>query len=177
MLHLLLEQDPHGRGYLWIEDRQIANADVDDWRVRAYSGDSPHTEHIHWESRQSREHIDAEWPMPHLDALLRELGLMEDDVTPEDIKKIAAAVQQAVLFDKVIPDYSQPEEGRRKLSLATWVGYSDHRRNAILTALAGELDEGDLAERLSARMGDAVTAEELLEALRGLFAPTAPEEN
>lgn len=69
------EQDPHRRGQLWIEDRQIANADIGDWDVRGYSGDSPHTEHIHWQSRQSKEHIGADWPMPHLDALLRELGL------------------------------------------------------------------------------------------------------
>lgn len=78
------EADPHQRGQLWIEDRQIANADIDDWRVRGYGGDSPHTEHIHWQSRQSREHIGADWPMPHTDALLRELGLMEgeDDMVP-----------------------------------------------------------------------------------------------
>lgn len=74
-MKLDFEQDPHGRGQLWIEDREIANADVDDWAERAYSGDSPHTEHIHWQSRQSKEHIGADWPMPHLDALLRELGL------------------------------------------------------------------------------------------------------
>jgi peptidoglycan hydrolase-like protein with peptidoglycan-binding domain len=30
---------------------------------------------VHWQSRQSKEHIGADWPMPHLDALLRELGL------------------------------------------------------------------------------------------------------
>ena len=74
-MKLDFEQDPHRRGQLWIEDREIANADVDDWAERAYSGDSPHTEHIHWQSRQSKEHIGADWPMPHLDALLRELGL------------------------------------------------------------------------------------------------------
>jgi hypothetical protein len=175
------EQDPHERGQLWIEDRQIANKDVGDWRVRAYTGDSPHTEHIHWQSDQDREDIGAEWPMPHLDALLRELR-GEEDMTPAERATLVREVRDAVLFDKVIPDFSQPETDpatgaeRRKLSLATWVGYSDHRRNAILTALAGELDEGDLAERLSARMGDAVTAEELLVALRGLFTPTAPDE-
>lgn len=74
-MKLDFEQDPHGRGQLWIEDREIANADVGDWAERPYTGDSPHTEHIHWQSRQSKEHIGSDWPMPHLDALLRELGL------------------------------------------------------------------------------------------------------
>lgn len=74
-LKLDFERDPHGRGQLWIEDREIANADVGNWAERAYGGDSPHTEHIHWQSRQSKEHIGADWPMPNLDALLRELGL------------------------------------------------------------------------------------------------------
>jgi hypothetical protein len=74
------EQDPHRRGQLWIEDRQIANADVGDWQVRHYDGDSPHEEHIHWQSRQSREHIGADWPMPHLDALLRELRGEDGDM-------------------------------------------------------------------------------------------------
>lgn len=74
-MKLDFEQDPHGRGYLWIANREIASADVGNWAERAYSGDSPHTEHVHWQSRQSREHIGSDWPMPHLDAVLRELGL------------------------------------------------------------------------------------------------------
>lgn len=73
------QQDPHRRGQLWIEDRQIANADVGNWKVRAYSGDSPHTEHIHWQSRQSREHIGAAWPMPNLDKLLEEIPVALTD--------------------------------------------------------------------------------------------------
>lgn len=92
-MKLDFEQDPHGRGYLWIANREIASADVGNWAERAYSGDSPHTEHVHWQSRQSREHIGSDWPMPHLDAALRELGLGgEGDMlvrkgdTGEDVK-------------------------------------------------------------------------------------------
>jgi hypothetical protein len=31
----------------WIWNRQIANREVDNWRVRPYSGLSPHTDHVH----------------------------------------------------------------------------------------------------------------------------------
>jgi hypothetical protein len=31
----------------WIWNRQIANVAVDNWRVRPYSGPSPHTDHVH----------------------------------------------------------------------------------------------------------------------------------
>lgn len=72
-LKLDFEQDPHGRGQLWIHNREIANADIDNWRERGYGGPSPHVEHCHWESRQSRETDGRPWPMPHTDALLAEL--------------------------------------------------------------------------------------------------------
>jgi hypothetical protein len=31
----------------WIWNRQIANVAVDNWRIRPYSGPSPHTDHVH----------------------------------------------------------------------------------------------------------------------------------
>jgi hypothetical protein len=31
----------------WIWNRQIANREVDNWRVRPYTGLSPHTDHVH----------------------------------------------------------------------------------------------------------------------------------
>lgn len=31
----------------WIWNRQIANRDVDNWKVRSYVGASPHTDHVH----------------------------------------------------------------------------------------------------------------------------------
>jgi hypothetical protein len=79
-----------------------------------------------------------------------EISTWEDDVTPEDIEKIADAVQQKILFDAVIPDFAQPEKGRRKLSLATWTGYADHRRNAILGSVSAAIgrdlvDEQEIA--------------------------------
>jgi hypothetical protein len=76
------ENDPHGRGQLWIHQREIANADIGDWRERPYTNGSPHDLHIHFQSRQSREHDGRPWPMPRTDALLRELE--EDDMKMDD---------------------------------------------------------------------------------------------
>jgi hypothetical protein len=83
------ERDPYGRGQLWIHDREIANRDVDDWSERYYSGDNPHDKHVHWQSRQSKEHISAPWPMPATTARLREMGEIVDQA---DIDKIVNAV-------------------------------------------------------------------------------------
>lgn len=98
------EQDPHERGQLWIEDRQIANADIDDWRVRDYDGDSPHTAHIHWQSRQSKEHIGADWPMPHLDALLRELGITEQGEEDSMLVKKGDTSEQVKFWQFLLRD-------------------------------------------------------------------------
>ncbi len=77
------EQDPHDRGQLWIHNRLIANRDVGDWRQRTYTGSNPHDKHIHFETRQSRESIAREWPMPRTDAVIAELE--GKTVTPEQI--------------------------------------------------------------------------------------------
>lgn len=74
-LKLDFEHDPHDRGQLWIHQAEIANRDVDDWRERDYSGDNPHDKHVHWQSRQAREHDGRPWPLPRTDALLEELTM------------------------------------------------------------------------------------------------------
>jgi hypothetical protein len=68
------------RAYLWIHNREIANQDIGDWRERAYAGDSPHTEHVHWQSEQAYEKDGSAWSMPNTDALLRELNGEDDDM-------------------------------------------------------------------------------------------------
>lgn len=68
-----------------------------------------------------------------------EIRNWEDDMTPEQEAALVKKIRDAVLFDKVIPDYAQPAEGRRLLSLATFTGYADHRRNAILGAISAAL--------------------------------------
>lgn len=62
------------RSHLWIHNREIAQHNYD-WDVNYYGGSSPHTEHIHWESRQDQEDDGSDWPMPETDRALAELGL------------------------------------------------------------------------------------------------------
>lgn len=76
-----LDFEDDGRAQLWIHNREISNADVGDWRERAYTGPSPHTAHIHFESRQSKEKDGRPWAMPRTDALLEELfGMTQDQL-------------------------------------------------------------------------------------------------
>jgi hypothetical protein len=83
-MKLDFERDPRSRGQLWIHDRKIANRDRFSWLERDYTGPNPHDKHVHWESRQSHEDDGSVWPMPHTDALLRELE--GDDVDKADVK-------------------------------------------------------------------------------------------
>lgn len=91
-MKLDFERDPRGRGQLWIHDREIANRDRSNWLEREYTGESPHDKHVHWESRQSHEDDGSEWPMPHTDALLRELRGEEVALTQPEISAVATEV-------------------------------------------------------------------------------------
>lgn len=115
-----------------------------------------------------------------------EIDKWEDEsVTPEDIEKIATAVRDKVIFDKVITDAAHKppaNQPQRKLSVAQWLGYLDHNRNMILAAIASsDLDEAVLADflasRLAVRLPDSVTQDELsaavLAAFRELFGNAA----
>lgn len=66
-------EDNLRRGQLWIHAEEIANADVDDWRVRDYDGDNPHDQHCHWQSRQGRERDGRPWSFRRTDALLAQM--------------------------------------------------------------------------------------------------------
>ena len=92
--------DPRSR--LWIHDREISNKNVQNGKVRIYTGPSPHTEHIHFEAIQRLEDDGSPWAMPRTDALLRELN-GEEEVTPEEIKKVADAVWDKLLNIEVDP--------------------------------------------------------------------------
>lgn len=106
-MKLDFEQDPHGRGQLWIHDGFIANADISWWLRRPYTGANPHDKHVHWESRQGRERDGRVWPMPHTDALLRELR--GDDMTPEEL----------LAFDGVKPNPYPSGAGGESITVGT----------------------------------------------------------
>ena len=55
MYALLGEFQKQPQAQLWIYRGQIANADVDNWRKRPYTGANAHRKHGHLQSRQSKE--------------------------------------------------------------------------------------------------------------------------
>jgi hypothetical protein len=75
----------HPSSHYWIWQRQIASAD-DGWRRRPYTGDNPHTMHVHFSIRQSAAAEQDRRPW----------GL-EEDVTAEQIKAAVVAGIHAAL--------------------------------------------------------------------------------
>jgi hypothetical protein len=55
MRGLLAEFQKQPQAQLWIFQRKIANRDVGNWKIRVYTGPSPHDHHCHFQSRQSQE--------------------------------------------------------------------------------------------------------------------------
>lgn len=63
----------HPSAHYWIYDRQIATR-ANDWRRQAYAGTNPHTQHVHFSVRQTREAEQDRrswgiWPLPEEDDL------------------------------------------------------------------------------------------------------------
>jgi hypothetical protein len=123
-----------GRAQLWIHDGGIANADVDDWRWRHYLGQNAHRQHIHFESRQAREHDGRPWRFTHTDALLAELAA-------EEISMDIALTDDA--RDELGPYYAK----RKTLPFATCVNLMmiHSARAAKDAAAARELAEQNAA--------------------------------
>jgi hypothetical protein len=65
----------HPSSHYWIFNRQIADRD-DGWRRRAYSGDNPHTAHVHFSIRQTAAAEQDQrpwgiWPVPEEDDMFQ----------------------------------------------------------------------------------------------------------
>lgn len=114
--------DPRSR--LWIHNRQIANKNVDNGRVRTYTGRSPHTEHIHFECIQRLEDDGSEWKFPRTDALLRELNGEDVALSDADITKIADKVWAKMLD----VDVSAEGENMQGAGSILRYGSSEHHR-------------------------------------------------
>jgi hypothetical protein len=55
MHKLIAEFQRQPQAQLWIFQRHIANRDIDNWKVRPYSGPSPHDHHCHFQSKSTKE--------------------------------------------------------------------------------------------------------------------------
>lgn len=125
---LKLDFEADHRAQLWINRREIANADIDDWRERDYAGPSPHIEHTHWQSRQSRETDGSAWKFTHTDALLREIE--GDDVAFKDEKIEVTATTGRELFEPDKPEGTEVPAATVLQLAAIWA-----RRGAVDAAL------------------------------------------
>jgi hypothetical protein len=61
------------RAHLIISDRKIRNSEIGNWRIRDYTGSSPHTEHTHRQVHQSLEDDGRPWKFTHTRAVLNQL--------------------------------------------------------------------------------------------------------
>lgn len=85
-LHAALNKDfmADRRAHLIISDRTIRNDQIGNWKVRAYGGDSPHTEHTHRQVHQSLEDDGRPWKFTNTIALLKRMN-GEDEVSAQDV--------------------------------------------------------------------------------------------
>lgn len=124
------QYDSYIRGVAALVRHQASGWDVTVGRVAG------HKEH------QPGAKTDPSFNMDTFRARVREeISTWEDDMplSDEDVDRIAVRTRDRVLWDKVIPDYAQPEKDRRMMSLGVFTGYADHRRNAILAAITAAL--------------------------------------
>lgn len=65
----------HPAARYWIHNRQIAERKYG-WERRYYSGPSPHTEHVHWNSEPAYEDSTKPWGV---------VNIMEDDMSAQEV--------------------------------------------------------------------------------------------
>lgn len=145
----------------------------DSWQPDYSRRDSTDRGHIHYSGR-SDYHLST--ATDDYDLVARTLGEDDmptvDEIADEVEKRIAAKLGPLLSIDAAvnplaklqIPDFAQPEASRRKLSLATWIGYTDSNRNAdkaaLLKAIAAlpQVDTEELVAALAPLITDAVIA-------------------
>jgi hypothetical protein len=122
-----------------IYDRKIYHVD-NGFAPAAYTGPSPHTEHIHVSGARSQ----ASDENTDFDFELDELG-GDVPVSEAEMDRIAAKSAAAVMAYK-ITDYADTNKPQRQLDLKTWIGYSDGRENstrAVIIAAINAAAAGD----------------------------------
>jgi hypothetical protein len=181
------------RAHLIICDRTIQNDQIGNWRIRPYTGSSPHTEHTHRQVHQSKEDDGRPWKFTHTRAVLAQLNgddmltnadvdlFLDRDVIPNpysDAKtnpfiKVSAALKAAAVADATTRDLAASVTALRGSVASLAAG---------LSALAAKdaVDEEALAAALAPAVGayvlahlpqgsDQVTQEEVNTAVRAAF--------
>jgi hypothetical protein len=111
----------NSRSHLWIHNR-IISQDDEGWDNDSYSGESPHTEHIHFEANQAKESDGSAWKFPNTDALLEEEMALDFNDTKEAAKQGAAAWWAAELVGL---SGMSPETAIQRMYGSTLLGTND----------------------------------------------------
>lgn len=167
----------HPSAHYWIWQRQIADRD-DGWRRRPYSGTNPHDRHAHFSIYQTRaaEQDTRPW------------GLLEDDMTPAQEKKLDAVLARLTaieqMTDTVITSWSstnpkaveQVKVVQVLKSLGAAVAGVDEATKAQLRADLNELDAAVAAipAQTVEALGDLDAPEEIADRLRAALGDKAP---
>jgi len=137
------------RAHLWIHNRQIAQHDDRNWARDPYTGPSPHTEHVHWESHEQNENDGSPWNMNHTIAVLDDMGIGPDDMKMEEFY---ASVGRAVRNDPKDPANSADRFNRQN--------YADAERFAFGRSYpdqGGRL-EADMLDKISGQLAELTAA-------------------
>lgn len=141
--HLKRVFQAHPASRYWIHNDQIARREYG-WRRDSYSYAGPnrnrHTQHVHWNTRESYENSTAQW-------------ILEDDVSAEDVWN-HRIVSPAMGLDLTAGDWLKRAENAARASVA--VGRDVAALSAAVAAIAAkvDIDPAELeAIKASARAG------------------------
>jgi hypothetical protein len=116
----------HPSSKYWIHNDQICFRS-EGWRPRSYSYAGPnrnkHTQHVHWNTRESYEDSTAPWNL-------------EDDMTPEQAKQLD---DSHFVLTQAVPNPA----GDGRVPLHVWAGWM----TGTVKALSGALAQGDAGLR------------------------------
>lgn len=137
-----LDFEDGNRGHLWIHAREIAQHDHG-WDELYYGGSSDHFEHVHWESRPDHEKDGSDWPMPHTDRLLEEMGIMAvSGFTTEAKAQLETEATQGVLSYKGggLPSWEGQPASRNFLNTMTQLFWNVEALQKQVTDLTAKID-------------------------------------
>lgn len=139
-----------------------------DWNKKDYTGDNPHDQHAHFSAEYDSKYSEDTSPW----GLIAKFG---DVVTPEDIEKIAAKAAEKT-WAYLIADANDTDGDQRKLSAATWLGWSDSRHVTTRNSVTGEVGKKIDAQTQQLLAGQAHLDQKVGQWVHALSEATAVDE-
>jgi hypothetical protein len=150
--HLKQVFQAHPSSRYWIHNRQEASRS-NGWRRVRYTGSSPHTDHVHWNSREGYENSTAPWPVEGDDMPITpaDAKAIADEVLYRDVDPTAVNVPlwQAVNRARLAAEAAnrKADEILARLDAAALdgapaAGVSDEQLERVLRKVLGEAGQG-----------------------------------